>query len=89
MSNKIQKRVDELKQEFESGQKMMMELDSKRENLRETLLRISGAIQVLEEQLGEGDLPGISEEDSGQKEDKKSPQSLEALPVNSKQQRNA
>jgi len=51
MRAQLQQRVQELKEEFDAGQKMLNELDTKRENLRQTLLRISGAIQVLEEEL--------------------------------------
>ena len=53
MKKQLQQRLEELRVEFESGQKMMAELESKQANLRDTLLRINGAIQVLEEQLGE------------------------------------
>ena len=49
MNDQIERRLSELKTEFENGQKMMQELDQKRANLEKTLLRISGAIQVLEE----------------------------------------
>lgn len=49
MHDLIEKRLEELKRELEIGQKMLAELDSKRENTRHTILRISGAIQVLEE----------------------------------------
>ena len=51
MRNQLQKRLEELKAEFNDGQKMLNELETRRENLRQTLLRISGAIQVLEEEL--------------------------------------
>ncbi len=51
MRYQLEKRLLELKNEFEEGQKMLSELDSRRENLRQTMLRISGAIQVLEELL--------------------------------------
>jgi len=51
MKEKIEQRLNELKKEFEQGQTMLNDLDQKRENLRETLLRISGAIQILEEQV--------------------------------------
>ncbi len=51
MREQLERRLDELKTEFETGQKMMMELEQKRANLEKTLLRISGAIQVLEEEL--------------------------------------
>ncbi|AKB18676.1 hypothetical protein MSWHS_1813 [Methanosarcina sp. WWM596] len=44
--------MNELRTEFESGQKMFADLESKQANLRDTLLRISGAIQVLEELNG-------------------------------------
>ena len=53
MRDKLEKRLAELKQEYESGQKMMAELETKQNNLRDTLLRISGAIQILEEELSE------------------------------------
>lgn len=49
--DQLERRLSELKNEFEEGQKMLSELDSRRENLRQTMLRISGAIQVLEELL--------------------------------------
>jgi len=51
MKEQLEKRLTELKSEFESGQKMMTELESKQSNLRDTLLRISGAIQILEEEI--------------------------------------
>ncbi|MCH8303728.1 MAG: hypothetical protein IIB94_01210 [Candidatus Marinimicrobia bacterium] len=52
MKKQLEKRLNELKAEFESGQKMLAEYESKAANLRETMIRISGAIQVLEEELG-------------------------------------
>jgi ABC-type transporter Mla subunit MlaD len=57
-NQKLEKRLDQLRQEFASGQNQLAELDQKRANLRDTLLRISGAIQVLEETLGEGEGAG-------------------------------
>ena len=52
MKAQLEKRLSELKSEYESGQKALAELETKQANLRTTLLRISGAIQVLEEELG-------------------------------------
>lgn len=49
MKQQLELRLKELRDQFESGQKMMADLESKQANLRDTLLRISGAIQVLEE----------------------------------------
>ena len=51
MKQQLEQRLQSLKSEFESGQKMLADLEAKQANLRETLLRISGAIQVLEEEL--------------------------------------
>jgi len=51
MKEQLGKRLKELKKEFEVGQKMLVDLDARRSNLGESLLRISGAIQVLEEEL--------------------------------------
>ncbi|AOX02072.1 hypothetical protein BJP34_23890 [Moorena producens PAL-8-15-08-1] len=53
MKEKLEQRLQSLKSEYEAGQKMLAELEAKQANLRETLLRISGAIQVIEETLGE------------------------------------
>ena len=52
MKEQLEQRLAELKAEFESGQKAMADLEAKQANLRDTLLRISGAIQILEEELG-------------------------------------
>lgn len=49
MKEQIETRINELKVELESGQKAMEELEIKRSNIMYTLLRINGAIQVLEE----------------------------------------
>ena len=51
MRQQLEQRIKKLKAEFEAGQKMLAELESKQTNIRETMLRISGAIQVLEEEL--------------------------------------
>ena len=51
MKVRLEQRLVQLKDEFASGQKLLAELESKQATLRETLLRISGAIQVLEEEL--------------------------------------
>jgi predicted nuclease with TOPRIM domain len=53
MKKQLEQRLKELKDEFEAGRKMLAEIEAKRTNLQETLLRISGAIQVLEEELGQ------------------------------------
>lgn len=51
MKQQLVDRLQELKAEFESGQKALAEMEAKQANMRNTLLRISGAIQVLEEEL--------------------------------------
>jgi hypothetical protein len=51
MKEQLQQRVQSLKIEYEAGQRMLADLEAKQISLRETLLRISGAIQVLEEAL--------------------------------------
>lgn len=51
MKHQLEQRLETLKAEFESGQKMLTDLEAKQANMRSTLLRISGAIQVLEEEL--------------------------------------
>ena len=51
MRSQLEQRLKTLRSEFESGQKMLMDLETREASLRETLLRISGAIQVIEEEL--------------------------------------
>jgi len=47
----IEQRLGQLKREYDEGQKMMADWQSKMDNLEKTMLRISGAIQALEELL--------------------------------------
>ena len=53
MRSQLERRLQELKAEFESGEKMLADIETQQANLKKTLLRISGAIQVLEEVLAE------------------------------------
>ena len=45
----IEERLAALREEFAKGQQMLADLERERDQVRESLLRISGAIQVLEE----------------------------------------
>jgi len=51
MREQAERRVSELKAELQKGQQVLAELEARQADLRQTLLRISGAIQVLEELL--------------------------------------
>lgn len=51
MRKKLEQRLQALQTEFDSGQKVLNDLEAQANSIRETLLRISGAIQVLEEEL--------------------------------------
>lgn len=53
MRTALEQRLQKLKAEFESGQKMLADVESRQAELQKTLLRISGAIQVIEEVLAE------------------------------------
>ncbi|MDI9394995.1 MAG: PASTA domain-containing protein [Euryarchaeota archaeon] len=62
MDENLKNRLVELRAEYESGQKILkdielkiVELENRKKNLGETLLRISGAIDLLEEVLGESE----------------------------------
>lgn len=54
MKEQLEQRLQQLQQEFESGQTMLADLQAKQADLQQTLLRISGAMQVLQE-LMEGE----------------------------------
>lgn len=64
MREQLQARLEELKGEFGTGQARMRELESQEAQLRQTMLRISGAIQVLEEMLS-SETGGEAGADSG------------------------
>ena len=51
MREQLEQRLTALKAEFEAGQNMLADLEARQAELHKTLLRISGAIQVLEEEL--------------------------------------
>lgn len=59
MKVQLEKRLQSLKSEFNAGQKMLTEKEAEIVNLRNTVLRISGAIQVLEEELALAGSPGF------------------------------
>jgi predicted nuclease with TOPRIM domain len=47
----VTNRLQELRKELEKGRQRLEDLDHERRELRDTMLRIAGAIQVLEELL--------------------------------------
>lgn len=51
MREQLEQRLAELKKDFVEGQARLQELESQQALVRDTLLRISGAIQVMEEML--------------------------------------
>ncbi|HEX8920354.1 MAG TPA: hypothetical protein VF766_02680 [Pyrinomonadaceae bacterium] len=57
MEERLRNRLEELKREYEFGQNKLRELVAEETELRQTLLRISGAIQVLEEALTQSTKP--------------------------------
>jgi predicted nuclease with TOPRIM domain len=65
MKEQLTERLEKLKGEFESGQKMLADLETRQANLQQTLLRISGAIQVLEELLAQESQPAPESSEPG------------------------
>jgi predicted nuclease with TOPRIM domain len=53
MRKQIEERLSSLQAEFKAGQEILAELETRQSNVRSTLVRISGAMQVLEELLKE------------------------------------
>ncbi len=51
MRERLERRLEELTAEYEAGQKMLAELEARQAALRDTLLRINGAMTVLKEEL--------------------------------------
>jgi predicted nuclease with TOPRIM domain len=55
MREQMKTRLETLKKELETGQRELEKIERHRTYLREMMLRISGAIQVLEELLAQGE----------------------------------
>ena len=53
MQEQLKKRLEELKKEYETGQARLRELEAETNHVGETMLRISGAIQVIQEMLND------------------------------------
>jgi hypothetical protein len=55
MQERIRRRLAELRADFAAGQERLAETEQRAQDLRHTLLRISGAVDVLEELLADED----------------------------------
>lgn len=53
MKLELKARLKELKEEYQKGQEQLIALDQETTKLGNTMLRISGAIQILEELIGD------------------------------------
>lgn len=53
MREQLEQRLTALKSELEAGQKLLGDLEGQKSGLQATMLRISGAVQVLEELLAQ------------------------------------
>ncbi len=73
MRERLEQRLKELEAEYEAGQKMLAELEARQATLRDTLLRINGAVTVLREEL----------EAANQARDEALPQQSQALSAES------
>lgn len=51
MANPLEERLSQLRSQYDEGQKELEKLQQKQNELQITLLRVSGAVQVLEEEL--------------------------------------
>lgn len=61
----MNERLSQLRCELEKGKQEMQRLDQRRLEIRDTLLRISGAIQVLEELQARVGQPAAAEVSAG------------------------
>lgn len=56
MTDRFKARIEQLKVELAAGEQQMQQLERRKTDLQATMLRIKGAIQVLEELLAEQEL---------------------------------
>jgi predicted nuclease with TOPRIM domain len=64
LRQRLEERLQELRSEFAAGKSRLAELEQQHASLEQTLLRISGAVQVLEEELEEELERAVAEADS-------------------------
>ena len=55
MKEQVAQRLRQLQQEYESGKKMLASLNAQAQELNTNLLRLSGAVQVLQEEIAKFD----------------------------------
>jgi hypothetical protein len=79
MREQLEQRLVELRAEYESGKKILKdielklaELENRKRNLNETLIRISGAVELLEELLEDQDKNSVKEVHGTELEDAES-----------------
>ncbi len=53
MQAQLEQRLTDLRAEYQAGQKVLADLEARQKEVYQTMLRISGAIQVLEELLAQ------------------------------------
>jgi len=63
-NDQILNRLASLKKEFETGHARIRELEQEQAYLRETMLRISGAIQVLQELMDQANAESAENENT-------------------------
>jgi hypothetical protein len=65
MQDQLEERLKTLETEFENGKKVLAELEAREAAIRSSMLRISGAIQVLREFIPAGPVEVREESHSG------------------------
>lgn len=65
LETRLRQRLDALRMEQEKGRKALEDVETEAANVRATLLRISGAIQVLQEMLEPAGPPTAGGADQG------------------------
>jgi DNA repair exonuclease SbcCD ATPase subunit len=61
MRTRLERRLAELRREYDAGQQALADLERQQAQLRDTMLRISGAVQVLEEELARADAAPVGD----------------------------
>jgi uncharacterized coiled-coil protein SlyX len=64
MIPQLEARLKDLREEFANGEQKLGDLNAQVAQLRDTLLRISGAIQVLEEELSKAENEKVQADNS-------------------------